>query len=248
MDGIHAVLLANRPMPALAILSREDPPVLLPLGGKSLIVHALEDLAQAKIRRATIVCPVDDPASVLALHAALGDGVRWGLELEYIMASPEAVSTAPFDVIKSERDTLLLMELDRARSPFVERIIAAPARQSPVRLEVLTTGGSPALERLEGGYVPGGSAAGSPRRSGPVQCGRAPPSGRETGHHLHLAGFRSVLHSLRGASSHGRFLQRKPELVEGYPLAGENHPRRSLRPGRPLTAPAFLQKLSVSLA
>ncbi len=151
MHGIHAVLMANRPLPSLATLSGDYPSALLPIGGKALIVHALEDLAQAHIREATIACPEEDPATLLALHMALGDGIRWGLSLRYIMASPEAVDTAPFDVIATDQDALMIMELDRARTPFAAQVSSAPARQARAQLEVITTGGPAGLTLIPRG-------------------------------------------------------------------------------------------------
>ena len=79
---MEALLFADRPGAALRPLSWRTPAALLPVAGKPLVVHALEALAEAGIRRAVVVVsPGADE-----IEAALGNGERWGISLEWVLS------------------------------------------------------------------------------------------------------------------------------------------------------------------
>ena len=79
---MQALLFADRPGQALLPLTERTCAALLPVVGKPLVVFALEDLAFARIREALVV--VSPHADLV--ERELGDGARWGMRLEYVLA------------------------------------------------------------------------------------------------------------------------------------------------------------------
>ena len=63
----------------LAPLAAEQGVALLPLAGKPLVVHALEELARLGLREVMVVAA----GHARQIAGALGDGERWGLRLQY---------------------------------------------------------------------------------------------------------------------------------------------------------------------
>ncbi len=76
---MDALLFADRPGTALRPLTLRTAAALLPVAGKPLVVHALEALAAAGVKRVLVV--VSPHAE--AVTAALGGGERWGMSLEW---------------------------------------------------------------------------------------------------------------------------------------------------------------------
>jgi N-acetyl-alpha-D-muramate 1-phosphate uridylyltransferase len=86
---LTAMLLAAGRGERLRPLTDAAPKPLLEVGGKPLIVHALERIRAAGIERVVV------NTSWLAeqLHAALGDGADFGVELEWSDEGPVALET-----------------------------------------------------------------------------------------------------------------------------------------------------------
>lgn len=88
---MHAVIFADRPGAALAPLTDDTCAALLPMADTPLLVHAIEAVAAAGIRSASIVAgPFAD-----AVEALVGDGARWGVQAAVVLAgrgeAPDAV-------------------------------------------------------------------------------------------------------------------------------------------------------------
>ncbi len=84
-----AIILAAGRGERLRPLTDRTPKPLLPVGGKPLIVHHLEALADAGFRR--VVINLGHLGG--QIPAALGDGRRWGLQLHYSPEPPGALET-----------------------------------------------------------------------------------------------------------------------------------------------------------
>ncbi len=82
---MQALLFADRPGKALLPLTERTCAALLAVVGKPLVVFAVEDLAFAGIREALVVVS----AHADLVEQEVGDGARWGMRLEYLLARPD---------------------------------------------------------------------------------------------------------------------------------------------------------------
>jgi len=80
---VEAIVFADRVGKELSPLTRNVPVSLLPVHGKPLIEHTLDDLAEGEVRSITLVVDAEHAAMI---EAQLGDGERWGMRLEYARA------------------------------------------------------------------------------------------------------------------------------------------------------------------
>jgi NDP-sugar pyrophosphorylase family protein len=84
-----AFVFADRDPAPLDPIARRTCVALLPVAGKPLLQHTLEDLAEAGVRRVVLFVG----AGAGQVEARFGDGTRLGLELEYVLSrgqeSPE---------------------------------------------------------------------------------------------------------------------------------------------------------------
>ncbi|MFW2405645.1 MAG: sugar phosphate nucleotidyltransferase [Gammaproteobacteria bacterium] len=80
---MEALVFADRVGNELLPLTKDTPVSLLPVNGKPLIEHTFDDLAAAEIR--SIMLVVDDRQAGV-IEQQLGDGDRWGLDLQYVRA------------------------------------------------------------------------------------------------------------------------------------------------------------------
>ncbi|MBB4265292.1 sugar phosphate nucleotidyltransferase [Roseospira visakhapatnamensis] len=109
------LLRADRDTPELSPLSDDRPAALLPVAGKPLLFHALEDLALSGIH--DVVVAVSHFGTLI--EDDLGDGRRWGLTLAYLPTDGRA------------SDETLRARIDpRASHPFLA--IDAQIVRSPV--------------------------------------------------------------------------------------------------------------------
>ena len=76
----HALVLADREPVDLQPLVDGLPPALLPIGGKPLLQHCIEDLWEAGVRDVVVAVPGGDRR----IERELGDGQRFGLSLRYV--------------------------------------------------------------------------------------------------------------------------------------------------------------------
>ncbi len=81
---MHAIVFAERKGHELLPLTNRTAVPLLPILGKPLIVHTLEDLANANVRSAIVVLGSEDKQT----KKVLGNGTTSGLHLSYATARP----------------------------------------------------------------------------------------------------------------------------------------------------------------
>lgn len=124
---MQVVLFTDRAGTALAPFTDRTCAALLPVVGKPLVVHALESIARVNPERVfVVVSPHAD-----AVEAELGDGRRWGLELEYVLTRG---SESPDEILERLRPRLegdfLVVRGDVLLSPclpaFLDRAAGLP--------------------------------------------------------------------------------------------------------------------------
>jgi NDP-sugar pyrophosphorylase family protein len=76
----RALVLADRESGDLQPLAESYLPALVPIAGKPVLQHCIEDLWEAGVREAIIAVPARDRR----IRATIGDGQRFGLTLRYI--------------------------------------------------------------------------------------------------------------------------------------------------------------------
>ena len=119
---MKAILFANRSGAALAPLSDRTCVALLPVAGKPLLVHAIDDLAMAGVREVTVVA---SPHAEAVEHA-LGSGARWGMQFDHVVSLAEETAEMVTARLRSRfGGDFLVVRGDVLRSPcigaFVER-------------------------------------------------------------------------------------------------------------------------------
>ncbi len=117
---MKAIIFADRLGKELEPLTDNTCVALLPVVGKPVIEHTLEDLVKAGIREAVVV---------LSPHAdqvekTLGNGERWGMQLDYLLTRGDA---SPVDVVKRLKKDLgkefLAIRGDMLRSEVVKEFL-----------------------------------------------------------------------------------------------------------------------------
>jgi len=78
--NIRALVLADRTAGDFEPLARELLPALLPVAGKPLVQHCVEDCWEAGVRELVVIVPAGDRT----IGAELGDGERFGLAIRYL--------------------------------------------------------------------------------------------------------------------------------------------------------------------
>lgn len=76
---MQAIIFANRTGDELAPLDQYYCPALLPIGNKSAIEYTLEDIASSGITKVKLIIS----SQAQEIEQRLGDGKRWGLDIEY---------------------------------------------------------------------------------------------------------------------------------------------------------------------
>jgi mannose-1-phosphate guanylyltransferase / phosphomannomutase len=141
---MQALLFADRPGTALLPLTEHTCTALLPVVGKPLVVFSLEDLASAGIREALLVA---SPHADL-IERELGDGARWGMRLEYVLARPgESPERIVSKVAGQLREQFVMMRGDVLRSPLLREFLNL-ANGGGGRAGEAIYGGDPAALRL----------------------------------------------------------------------------------------------------
>jgi NDP-sugar pyrophosphorylase family protein len=124
LDGekMKAIVYADRRGDELLPLTGKTPVALLPVIGKPVLEHTLEDLAEAGVRSVLLVVR----AEARDAFATLGAGERWGLNLKTIIAAPDET---PTDVARRCAgllpDTFLALRGDVMRGRVVRDFLAA---------------------------------------------------------------------------------------------------------------------------
>jgi mannose-1-phosphate guanylyltransferase/phosphomannomutase len=118
---MQAVLFADRSGKALMPLTEHTCAAMLPVVGKPLIVYALEDLTFAGLREALVVVS----AHADLVEQELGDGARWGMRLEYVLArADENPGLVVRKIIGQIGEQFLMMRGDVLRTPMLKEFLA----------------------------------------------------------------------------------------------------------------------------
>ena len=81
----RALILADREPGDLMPLAESLPPALVPIAGKPVLHHCIEDLWEAGVREALVVVPEGDRR----IRAATGTGQRFGIVLRYVESTAQ---------------------------------------------------------------------------------------------------------------------------------------------------------------
>lgn len=121
---MEALILADRLGEDLAPLDGYDCPALLPVAGKAVLEHCLEDLWEAGVRAATVAFPATHPH----LPARIGDGSRFGIQLRYLQTTGESWPAEIISRAQLREDRVLLVRGDLMRGRSARLIRDAAAR------------------------------------------------------------------------------------------------------------------------
>lgn len=117
---MQAILFADRKPFGSDPTSQRYCPALLPLGGRAAFIHSIEDLARAGVERIYLVIS----AQAYQIESLLGDGSRWGVEIDYLLSRGEEQPSA---IIHRYRDRLgastLLVRGDMIRSACISELL-----------------------------------------------------------------------------------------------------------------------------
>ncbi len=135
---MKALLLADRLGPGLSPFTERTAVSLLPVAGKPLVFHAIEDLVQAGVKEAVVVVS----SFAEEVERALGDGSRWGLKLDFVLSpgdeSPASLASRLGGRFPGE---LLAVRGDVLRSPLLPAFLAQAAQRTGEPALVATAGG-----------------------------------------------------------------------------------------------------------
>lgn len=81
--NMRALVLADRSAGDLEPLARDLSPALLPIAGKPVLQHCIEDCWEAGVRDVLVAVPAGDRT----IREELGDGQRFGLAISYLESS-----------------------------------------------------------------------------------------------------------------------------------------------------------------
>jgi mannose-1-phosphate guanylyltransferase/phosphomannomutase len=123
---MKAIVFADRNGQELQPLTEKTCVALLPIAGKPLILPTIESLGRAGVRHAFLV--VSSHAE--SLEELLGEGTRWGMQFEYVLARPEE---QPEGIIARMRHKLgqefLVLRGDILRSHMLQTFLTQAANQ-----------------------------------------------------------------------------------------------------------------------
>jgi len=103
-----AIILAGGKGTRLKPFTMSIPKPLLPLGDLPIIEVVLRQMARAKVRR--VVMTLGHMSSIF--RATIGDGSRYGLEVEYCMEENPLGTAAPLRLVRDLEDDFLVMNGD----------------------------------------------------------------------------------------------------------------------------------------
>ncbi len=128
---MRALVFADRQGAELAPLTENLPLALLPVAGKEVLVHCIEDLVGAGVRELLIVVS----AHADQIEAALGDGRRWGAAFRFVLSRGEE---DPGEVWRrlslAEDEPLLALRGDVLRAPAVAAFLDLAQGRAGARL------------------------------------------------------------------------------------------------------------------
>lgn len=136
---MKALLLADRLGPGLSPVAERIAVALLPVAGKPLVFHAIEDLVLAGVKEAVVVVS----AFAEEVQRTVGDGSRWGLKLDFVLSpgdeSPASLATRLGSRFPGE---ILAVRGDVLRSPLLPAFLARAAERPGEPALFATAGGA----------------------------------------------------------------------------------------------------------
>lgn len=137
---MRALVFADRQGTELAPLTENLPLALLPMVGKEVLVHGIEDLVGAGIRDLVIVVSAHGDR----IEAVLGDGRRWGATFRFVLSRGEEDPAEIWQRLNlGDQEPVLVMRGDVVRSPTVASFL----EQAQGRPGTAITGLAPADPR-----------------------------------------------------------------------------------------------------
>lgn len=122
---MKTLVLADRLEPALAPFTSKTCLAMLPVVGKPLLEHTLEDLAGSGLRTAAVVV---SPHAKDVEQQCL-DGAQWGLSLDYrLVQEGQSAESTILAAAVGNMDELLVARGDVLRSPCVAKFLEAAAK------------------------------------------------------------------------------------------------------------------------
>jgi NDP-sugar pyrophosphorylase family protein len=210
---MKTVLFATRTVSDLAPLTDGSCLALLDVACKPLIVHTVESLAMAGLTDVIVVVSPD----AYTVEAVLGEGARWGMRFEYVLATAQESEERTIERIRHKLgNEYLLVRGEILRTAIIAEFVER-ARSIESRSVVATIGGVEAGVRLVRGEATLGAK--SPNRTAdPRPCGEG-----DIRIDFHQAGL-SLLDSLSA------FYRANLDILAGH-FAGLIIPGREIAPG-----------------
>ena len=122
---MKALVLADRLREAEAAIPGVPCPAMLPVAGKPVLEHCLEDLWEAGVRQAVLA--VAQPSD--AVVQAFGAGERLGLRLDWLPTPGEAWPSAVLEATFTDDDPVLVCRGDVMRGRFARALVERAARE-----------------------------------------------------------------------------------------------------------------------
>ena len=117
---MRALVFADRQGAELAPLTENLPLALLPVVGKEVLVHGIEDLVGAGIRDLVIVVSAHGDQ----IESALGDGRRWGASFRFVLSRGEEDPAEIWQRLNlGDQEPVLVLRGDVLRAPVVANFL-----------------------------------------------------------------------------------------------------------------------------
>jgi mannose-1-phosphate guanylyltransferase/phosphomannomutase len=161
---MKTVLFATRTVADLAPLTEASCLALLDVACKPLIVHTVESLAMAGLTDVMVVVSPD----AYTVEAVLGEGARWGMRFEYVLATAQESEERTIERIRHKLgDEYLSVRGEILRTAIIAEFVER-ARSIESRLVVATIAGIEAGVRLvRGEATPGAKSPNDSANPGP---------------------------------------------------------------------------------
>jgi len=115
---MHIIIIANHQPAALAPLADNGCAAMLPVGGKPVIEHLLENVATVQHSKMTIVAS----RGFNSLSQFIGSGARWGLDINLVSSRPnETLSSLKRREPEKFDSALLVLSADRVYTESLEQ-------------------------------------------------------------------------------------------------------------------------------
>jgi NDP-sugar pyrophosphorylase family protein len=135
---MRVIILADRLGHELRPLCDQTCPALLQIAGKPVLEHTLDMLAGAGLKKAVVVIgPFAEQ-----LRTFLGDGRRWGMELDYCVTRGEEPPAAVLAQLPVVSEPTLFLRGDMLRTPVLGEFLAQAAGREAEAMQAVLSGHS----------------------------------------------------------------------------------------------------------